>query len=270
VPDVSDAAMLEAMEDNMNEEVGCFGRGLPGAELYQDAELSWFITGRPHLNGVLRTRLRQEDADYVNAVIARTQQHFLERNVAINWPLGPLTRPSNLDAYLLTHGFALRHEDIGMAINVQAVQEQKSTPPTFFTREVEDRKALKQWLSVAMQSFGTSWEGAQTYYKNYVRLGFGAGMPWRHYIGYLQDKPVAVASLLLHAGIAGIYGVATIPGARRKGAGTAITRHALREASRQGYHVAVLAPSEMGLEMYRHIGFQKYCQIRHYLWQPAQ
>jgi predicted acetyltransferase len=94
-------------------------------------------------------------------------------------------------------------------------------------------------------------------------------MEWRHFIGWLHDMPVASTSLLLHAGVAGIYGVTTIPEARKKGIATAMTKHALRQARELGYHVAVLSPSEMSLRIYQRLGFQHYCTLQHYGWTPS-
>jgi GNAT superfamily N-acetyltransferase len=129
---------------------------------------------------------------------------------------------------------------------------------------------LQAWLPVSTSGFSAPEESTATYYENYVNMGFGEGTPWHHYVGWLQDKAVGVASLLLHAGVAGIYGVATLPEARRQGVGTAMTLRTLREAQKLGYQIAVLTPSKMGIRIYRRIGFQEYCSIHHYVWSPSQ
>ena len=77
---------------------------------------------------------------------------------------------------------------------------------------------------------------------------------------------MAIASLLLHAGVAGIYGVATLPEARRQGIGAAMTRHVLQEAFVRDYRVAVLSPTQMGLNIYQQIGFTTMCRFTFYTW----
>ncbi len=72
--------------------------------------------------------------------------------------------------------------------------------------------------------------------------------------------------LLLHAGIAGIYGVATLPETRKQGIGAALTLYTMREARALGYRVAILAPSHMGLHMYQTLGFQEVGMTYYYLW----
>jgi predicted acetyltransferase len=44
----------------------------------------------------------------------------------------------------------------------------------------------------------------------------------------------------------------------------AMTLAPLREARARGYAIGTLSPSEMGLRIYRRIGFREYCQIHIY------
>jgi predicted GNAT family acetyltransferase len=83
---------------------------------------------------------------------------------------------------------------------------------------------------------------------------------------HLHNRPVASASLLYHAGVAGIYGVSTIPVARRRGVAASMTLHLLRVARDTGYRVATLSPTDMSEAIYRRIGFQPYCTLLHYEW----
>ncbi len=80
---------------------------------------------------------------------------------------------------------------------------------------------------------------------------------------------VATASLVLSAGVAGLYSVMTLPEVQRRGIGTLMTVVPLRAARARGYRVGVLQSSPMGLSLYRRLGFQEYCRIAGYLWQGA-
>ena len=73
-----------------------------------------------------------------------------------------------------------------------------------------------------------------------------ADVPLRDWIALLDGVPVAAAALFVGAGVAGIYNVATVPEARGRGIGRAVTAAALAEAVARGQRTAVLGSSEMG------------------------
>lgn len=254
------ATIMEAIDANLAEEVASFGRYLPGAELHEDEEAQWYLTGLPSslFNGVLLARFAEGDID---AKIERTLKPFKERGLPASWGVGPYTRPTNLGAYLEAHG--LRQVDVstGMAVDLHALNEEIEAPRGLRVEVVSDQEMLRHYATVSMRGFDASPEDNDIYFRTYAAIGFGADLPWRHFIGWLDDQPVAVSSLLLHAGVAGIYGVAVVPDVRRQGIGAALTLAALREARARGYHIGVLSPSEMGLRIYQRIGFREYCKV---------
>ncbi|QBD82040.1 GNAT family N-acetyltransferase [Ktedonosporobacter rubrisoli] len=263
---LADPELPAAAEANLSGEMACFGQGLAGAELHEDAELLWFYTGRPYLNGVLISHFLDEDPAYVDRRINETLDLFKARKVDfIGWSIGPSTRPAHLARQLEAHGFTYADKTIGMVADIQAIGEEPvQLPPTFEIKEAEDAETLKNLRAIEIQGFDSKPEKAQNYYECYVSIGFGAGKQWHHYLGWQDGVPVAMGSLFLHAGVAGIYGIATIPEARRKGYGTIMTQHILHEIRKLGYRIAVLSPTEMSENIYRRLGFQDYCTIRHY------
>lgn len=78
---------------------------------------------------------------------------------------------------------------------------------------------------------------------------------WAAWVGYEGDAPAATAQLVVHAGIAGLYYVATVRSARRKGYGEAVTRSAMSEGFARGCRVACLQASDLGRPVYEAIGF---------------
>ena len=261
---VDDPVLPLAIEQNFTEKMAVFGRGLPGAELHIDKELAWFYTGRPHLNGVLRTELLKDEPDYINAKIRETCDYFRRRNVSLGWAVGPGTRPAGFGTSLEAHGFIHRGTTTGMAVDLDSVRREMPQVDGLRITRIEDREMLKHICPLEMQAFDSSEAEAQNYYDVYAAIGFDCSTGWHYYLGWLNGVPVAMATLLLAAGVAGIYGVATLPAARRQGIGTAMVLHAIQDVRRAGYRVAVLSPTDMSIRIYRELGFQEYCAVEHY------
>ena len=259
--DMSEQAVIAAIEANLAEEMASFGRYLPGAELHEDPEMQWIITNL--FNAVIRTQITTtEIASRLDATLA----HFKARGVtSMGWSVSPSTRPADLVTQLQARGFKHLEDHLCMAADLQALDEDNATPENLRITRVGDEEMLKTYAHVSQRGFASSENDIQCYYDTYARVGFGEQAPWQHYIGWLDDEPIAVSSLLLHAGVAGIYGVTTVPEARRQGVGAAMTLAALRAARKRGYRSGILTPSDMGLGVYRRLGFHVYYTISIYV-----
>ena len=75
------------------------------------------------------------------------------------------------------------------------------------------------------------------------------------FVAYVDGAPASCAMTLVSHGVAGVFYVATIESARRRGLGDALTRMAARAGFALGARAAWLGASEMGAELYRRIGF---------------
>jgi ribosomal protein S18 acetylase RimI-like enzyme len=77
------------------------------------------------------------------------------------------------------------------------------------------------------------------------------------FVAYTRAEPVACAMTLVSHRVAGVFYVATVEHARRRGLGDALTRIAARAGFEMGARAAWLGASEMGAGLYRRIGFQE-------------
>ncbi len=259
--DLSQAALSAAIMANLFEWWRYLGRS-PGAEFFDGQEVTYLRTGIPvsFLNPVLRT---QADANNVDTTIEDTVAHF--NSIAatkISWWIGADTQPVDLERHLVDHGFAFIEDGPGMAVDLFDLNEEQPVPAGLTIERVEDAKSLRKWDYASIHGFGMPEIGINTWFDLFAGLGFE--LPVCNYVGILNGEPVAASQLFLGAGVAGIYMVATIPEARGKGIGTAMTVRPLLEARAMGCRIGVLQSSLMAVDVYRRLGFREYCKLNHY------
>lgn len=85
--------------------------------------------------------------------------------------------------------------------------------------------------------------------------GFGIGGPLECYIGFIGNEAVTSAASDKALGAVGVEFVSTLPAHRGKGLGSAITQHIAFESRRRGYRYVSLSASDMGIPVYKRLGF---------------
>lgn len=262
---LAEPGLLAAVESNFAEEMACFGRSLPGGILHQDEELMWFLTGPNGPNGILLTNFIHDDQNHIDKRIDETLNLFKARQVReVGWRIGPTSNPPDLANYLEVH--ELNHKATTTCMIMKVTETFIASPQSehIEIREVLTSDELLLKCTIEKIGFDATDHMAHDYYQTYVQSGFGHDASWHHYMGWQDGQAVAVAAVLLHQGIAGIYGVATLPHARKQGIATTLMHHILREIARLGYALVTLSPTEMSDALYRRLGFQDYCQLHHY------
>ena len=209
------------------------------------------------------------EADEVEPTIQYLMADAESRQVPILWWVGPSTRPAELPDYLKMHGFTVDEDGPGMAVILSDLNENLPVPDNFKVRLVQDNASQWEWCQTMAAGFGVPAErkefAVKSWFQLISQLDPNTSMA---YTGFLDEKPVATSLLQLGGGVAGIYAVATIPEARRKGIGAQVTLYPLLQARAMGYKAGVLEASEMGYPVYRALGFQEYCRITSYAWRP--
>lgn len=251
------------MDANLVAFYSAYGRA-EGSVLRQAGDAVWFYTGIPHplFNGVLRA---QFDARGVQAAIDDLQDAVAAQGAPASWWLGPEARPDDLGSLLRQHALELIGEVPGMALELRFLDSQVPGIPNFTVERVGDEAQRTLWARVAATGNGFSDRALSTMARIEATLSDSAYRAQHRYIGYLDGKPVASAALVLDAGVAGIYAVATLPEARQRGIGRVMTMQPLLAARRLGYHVAVLQASSMGYGVYEKLGFVEAGKYRLYL-----
>ena len=261
--DLSAQSLAEASEANQVAFFRLFSH-LQSIDIHDGPEMLWFITGIAHrlMNGIAGARLAPDEMD---ATIANVVSRFKSRGVPFIWWTGPFSRPDDLGTHLEAHGLTLSAEMPGMAVDLDALDQSISGPPDLRIERVRDMKLLREWAD------DLAWmpaPGREALVKLTVALGLDDVSPLRHYVAYMNGRIVSHSTLLLGAGVAGIYAVGTNPEARRQGIGAAMTLRPLLEAREMGYRAGVLQSSAMGYNVYHRLGFREYCRIGLYTLPP--
>lgn len=263
---ISREALIQAIEENTREFLLQLGRA-GGGEERDETEIQWIIGGSPidYHNCVVRAEIADEQVD---ETIETIKQRLQAHHVPGTWHLGPSTRPLDLCEHLVRHGFTHGGNEPGMAADLLALHTQFVTPAHFTVERVRNEQDLRIWTKTLGQGFGAGEIEANWVGEMYRKFGFDEQGAWHHYLGRWHGEPVATSTLFLAAGVAGIYFVFTLPQARRQGIGAATTIAALQNARQRGYRIGVLGSSNMGYPVYQRLGFQEYCSLDIYEWQP--
>lgn len=266
--DLSEKALIQAIEANLPGYLYAL-LGSPALDdevaFHDEPDLLWSLTDEPYpiFNEIMRARLAADDAD---AKIKMLMDRGAAKGVPLLWWTGPATEPADLAMRLMTRGFRREGHHPGMAVDLRTLREDRPTPATFTIERVRDETALRQALTILRESFGFAPGAIDAWRRFLVKADFANDPAQRHYLGWLDGEPVATSAVIFEAGVAGIYNVTTLPGARRQGIGAAMTVKPLLEARDAGYRVGVLHSTKMGLSLYQVLGFVEYCKIDLYMW----
>ena len=230
-----------------------------GAERHDDPTLRWFRTGRPeaYANHVLVTRLGEEEAD---ATIGRLSEAIGRDGVPFIWWVMPSFAPADLAARLERHGLVRDGTWPAHALPIDELVE-PPTVPGLEVRRVSTDADLDAYVGIVGQTLSPSAAFTDMLGDACRAIGFAEDAPEEHVIGLLDGTPVATASLMVAGGAAGIYNVATLEPARRRGIGAALTAAAVRRGAERGLELATLQASSMGRPIYERLGFRFVCDL---------
>jgi GNAT superfamily N-acetyltransferase len=261
--DVTDQALITAICANTNEFFRHLSKSIP-ADPFENPKFTRWKTELQHpwFNGVLCSSTPEPEDE---AVIQETIQYFRSKQVsAFSWWLEPHISSADWEPILSKYGFGFSNDTPGMAVDLHDLKEPTQQVDGLEIHIVADNEDLHKWAHVFTIGYGlpSAWETAV--YDVSSKLGLG--YPLRNYLGFLNGEPVATSCLFFAAGVAGVYSVATLPEARGKGIGAALTLRALHNARELGYRIGILQSSEMGFNIYKKLGFRHLCQIEYFYW----
>lgn len=262
---ISDVEITRAIEKNHIENWKHWAQW-EKVEWVEEDHYTWTLSDIPFalFNNVFLADLQPEK---VEEAIDTALDRARSRNVPLRWWIGPSTRPVDLADHLERAGFELWFKGLGMAIDLAILPEGELGCQNLTIEPVRDEDALRDWCGVVIPIYEFPGLAGEAWFELLASRGLGKERPLQHLLAYVDGEPVATASFFVNGDVAGLSYVSTKPEYERQGIGSAITLEALREAKRRDCWTGTLYSSSEAIEMYRRLGFQRYCEVGCYRWE---
>jgi GNAT superfamily N-acetyltransferase len=250
--DLTPATLTGAIEENLFSLFRAMAE-LPGGRLEESEDMICFSTGLPSpmFNGVARTRMETVSARLLQ------QPYF--------WWTGPHAAPADLDDRLDAAGLKPAGRDWpGMAMALADIDEAQAAPEGVEIEPVSGARELEQWGPVFCAAHDLPLWSADSWFEAARRLEF-QDLPWQHWIARFDGEPAGVGLSHTGGGVVGLYGIGTLPTARRRSVGSALTLAPMLQARDEGFQAAILHATPDGERLYARLGFREYCRISRFL-----
>ncbi len=236
----------------------------PGGQTGSYRGVTWNDSGAdyPLFNSAFST-----GPDPRSETIAEVVHHFREANRSFTWWSLPSQSTERLSDLLVAAGLVHEEDAPGMALDLT---NRGSPPPSPQGLSIETLDEADNLVRFGQTLNAGDFQAPAPIAREIPRLlrprPGEAGV--RFFVGFLGDRPVATALRFLRDRVVGIYGIATIPEARRQGIGAAMTLAAINDGRDAGGNLAVLTSTSLGFSVYQRLGFRQCCRLGANVWHP--
>jgi len=190
--------------------------------------------------------------------------YFEKLQLPFIWAVDPRSKPRDMSDRLLSNGFKFEGPYPSMAVDFNELIDENREVEGFRYEVVEDEETCRTFWDVWGDGYPMPETFEDVLCNAFIHIGF-KDVPFKLFLGYLNEKPVATSILLTAVGVAGVHDITVVPSARGKGIGTEMTLIPLRDAKSMGYRYGVLCATELGIGIYRRLGFKEYLKWDFYM-----
>jgi hypothetical protein len=225
--------------------------GSEDERIVDDRFVLWMGRGdQPGWNVAQRFRLQADEVEPV-----REEIHALLRargRTACSWEVGSHATPPDLVERLHALGLVDDEPD-ALAVGMVLTEPPATAPPGIEVRRAETREELVAAANIAAAAFGGGAQDDDPPPPNPDNVV---------YVAYVDGVPVARASASFSEHGVTLFGGATLPDARGRGAYRALVAARWDDAVRRGTPLLVTQAGAMSRPILARLGFREVCEIR--------
>ena len=244
---MDDATLARLEHQNMRDWLRVSCAQVPGALIESTPELGIYATGLPV---ALFNQIVTDDGATA-ADLARAVERLRERGTRFY----PVLRRGTDDALrpaLEALGLPMDDDRLpGMALH-PIPPDLPTTADGLDIRVIADASGLRDHARTAGAGFGLPEAMAVAFMGEELWARPGVTV----YVGYADGEPVSTGFGVRSGRTIGVFTIATVPAARGRGFGTAMTSRLIADGAAAGCTVAVLQASGMGRPIYERLGFR--------------
>jgi GNAT superfamily N-acetyltransferase len=203
-------------------------------------------------------------------------EHRISESIALvlasgrpyTWQYDKLRAPPGFADRLNQAGIIELLDQKGMSRDLLDESKPPAAQGSCTTGWVQTRAEVEAWAGIVASAFAmTPQLDRDSLDRERLHIA-GRGETCLRLLGHNGTQPVCALQILGHADTAGIYSVATLRSARKKGYASSLIRTALRELRLLGFRRAVLIAAPAGASLYHRLGFRDQLTLGVHIWRP--
>ena len=264
VKDLSNWEITKIIENNLFEQIRFYSSS-PKVKLIDNRKIIKFLTRipLPFFNCVV---FYNYNYNGVEKEIKNFTRYGISKNTSLLWLTGPSSEPKNIGALLEENSFKYDDHMMSMAMDTSDLNRELKNIPGIEIETVDSKEKLERWVHSCLRGFDENGKNYEKIYEFEEALGYARELPWIRFTGIFEGEAIATSAVFIGTEVAGLDNVTTVPKWRKKGIGALMVTNTLQFTQSLGYHVSVLQASDMGINLYKHLGFKQYYEFKEYVW----